>query len=202
MSSRNKTKKRQVTNFETVGAKNVGNGTPVVNPAILQAYSLIQKKDYVGAANMLGSAGHDTQVRNVLGVCLMRLGRIDEAVKIYRSFVLQPGTVYERANVSGAAKRNFATALLLKGLPSGAVTVLDDMHDPEHPMAVRLYSALKRWEKSLSWFRWLDWKINAIHPANCNVPIDFEPGELDIQVPAQRPVGPSKPSTGPMKLAA
>ncbi len=183
MSARTKTKnykKQQASNNQTVGAQNAGNRHHRLNPALQRAWGLIQKSDYAGAAALLAAAGRDPQVRNALGVCLMRMGSVDKAVDVFRSFVLMPGTVLERREVSNASKRNFATALLMKGFPSGALSVLADIHDPDHPMAVRLYSAIKQWEKSLSWFRWLDWKLNRVEPGKCQVPLDFEPGEFDF----------------------
>ncbi len=132
----------------------------------------------------------------------MRMGCIEKAVDVFRSFVLIPDTVLERTDVSHAAKRNFATALLMKGSPSGALSVLAEIHDPDHLMAVRLYSAIKKWENSLSWFRWLDWKLNRIEPTKCHVPLDFEPGELDFDVHAQRPVELGTSGKGSSQLAA
>jgi hypothetical protein len=173
-----------------------------MHPVLRQANSLIQKKDYTGAANLLASAGRDPQVRNALGVCLMRSGRIDQAVDVFRSFVLMPGSVMERPDVSNACKRNFATALLMKGFPSGALAVLAETREPEHLMEIRLRSAIKQWEKSLSWFRRLDWKMNWIEPRNCHVPIDFEPGEFDVQVQLQRPVDPGRTNKTAPKVAA
>ncbi len=201
MSARTNTKKNQASNSHAVGTQNAGNETPTLNPALRQAYGLIQKNDYAGAANLLAAAGRDPQVRNVLGVCLMRMGCIEKAVDVFRSFVLMPGTVLERADVSNASKRNFATALLMKGLPSGALSVLAEIHDPDHLMAVRLYSAIKQWEKTLSWFFWLDWKLNGVEPAKCHVPLAFEPGELDFDVHTQHSVEPGTPRKRSLKLA-
>ncbi len=137
-----------------------------------------------------------------MGVCLMRAGRVENAVDVYRAFVLTPGTLLERPDVNNAYKRNFATALLIRGLPSGALTVLKDTREPDHPMAVRLYAAIKQWEKSLSWLRRLDWKINSIEPANCRIPLDFEPGEFDFDVQIEQPVTPGKPDGNEPNIAA
>jgi hypothetical protein len=194
-------KKNKASQFPSVAPQTTASDTPALNPAIKQASSLIQKKEYARAANLLAAAGYEPQVRMTLGVCLMRIGCVDRAVDLFRSLVLMPGTVQERSDVSNAAKRNFATALLMKGLPSGALSVLTETHNLDHPMAVRLNSAIKQWEKSLSWFRWLDWKLNGIEPANCKVLIDFEPGEFDFEVLAKRPVDPDKPDQAVLKLA-
>lgn len=172
------------------------------SPAIQRACTLIKKGDYSGAANLLAAAGRDPQIRNTHGVCLMRAGRVDAAVDLYRSFVLVPGTLLERTDVSNAYKRNFATALLMKGLPSGALVVLKETREPNHPIAVQIRASIKQWEKSLSWLKRLDWKFNAIEPRNCHVPIDFEPGEFDFHVELQRPAKPEKPTKIGPKVAA
>ncbi len=160
-----------------------------MHPALARAITRIQKSDYHGAAELLRSAGRDTSVRNTLGVCLLRLGQVDEALSVFRQFVLLPGNVTERPDISNACKRNFATALLLKGSPSGALTVIQETREANHPMAVRIGQSIQRWEKSLSWLRRLDWKLNRIEPPHCQVPIDFEPGEFEFDVVQRQPDG-------------
>lgn len=192
-----------VKNRKQASAPDASNGTPTQgNAAFQKAWSLIQRNDYSTAANLLASAGHDIHVRNALGVCMMRSGKVDQAVDLFRSFVLMPGSLIERPEVSNACKRNFATALLMKGLPSGAMSVLAETHDHEHMVAVRLYAAVKQWEQSLSWFRRLDWKLNGVEPSDCRVSIDFEPGEFDFEIQPPRPIGPVKPRKTASKLAA
>lgn len=175
--------------------------TPL-SPSIQRACTLINKDDYIGAANLLAAAGRDPQTRNAQAVCLMRAGRFDAAVDVYRSFILVQGSLLERKDVSNAYKRNFATALLMKGLPSGALAVLKATGEPNHPMAIQLYGAIKRWEKSLSWLKRMDWKFNAIEPRKCIVPMDFEPGEFDFYVERQRPAKPETPANADPKVAA
>ncbi|WP_417729981.1 tetratricopeptide repeat protein [Rosistilla oblonga] len=151
------------------------------NQVFERVASLVRESDYDEAVEVLRAAGFDIQIRNALGVCLMRAGRPEEAVAVFRQFVLQADGVSERKELSNAYKRNFATALLMKGSPSGAVSVLTETHELDHPMAVRISGAIRSWAKSLSWWRRFDWKINGIEPANCHVPLDFEPGEFDFE---------------------
>jgi hypothetical protein len=203
MSARTNTKKsnKQSNSKGTPSVTATGGSPSSMHPALRQAKLLIQKNDYTGAANLLAAAGRDPQVRNALGVCLLRTGRIDQAVDVFRSFVLMPGSVMERPDVSKACRRNFATALLMKGFPSGALAVLAEIREPEHIMDIRLRSAIKQWEKSLSWFRRLDWKMNGIEPRNCHVPIDFQPGEFDERF-LQVSVDPGNPNNSDPKVAA
>lgn len=148
------------------------------SPALPTALGLVQKGDYQAAANILRSAGRDIPTRNALGVCLLRLRQVEEALDTFRAFVLSPDSVSERPEVGNACKRNFATALLLSGSPSGAREVLIASNELDHEMAIKIMDAIHAWERRLSWWRWLDWKINRIEPKNCVVTIDFEPGEF------------------------
>ena len=164
--------------------------------AIERSIELINHNDYLSAARLLLAAGYDPDVHNLLGVCLMRLGEFEQAVQVYRQLVLMPGSVLERPDINEVYKRNFATALLLKGFPSGALEVLAAMQDSYSLRAVQIRAAIVKWEKSLSLLRWLDWKINAIEPPCCKVAIDFEPGEIELDTAQLRPDGSARPDVG------
>ena len=114
--------------------------------------------------------------------------------------MLNPGTTTIRFDVDDLTKINFATALMLKGTPSGALDVLAELRTPEMLPAVRLRAAIIQWSKSLSWWRRWDWKFNRIDPPNARVPIDFEPGEFIFAV--QRKSGDSPTNPTAPKLAA
>lgn len=203
MSARNHTKNQsQNAEDHSVEIRRPSPSATPLSPAIQRACTLIKKEEYAGAANLLAAAGRDPQTRNAQAVCLMRAGRVDAAVDVYRSFILIHGSLLERNDVSVVYKRNFATALLLKGLPSGALAVLKAAGEPDHPVAIQIRAAIKRWEKSLSWFKRMDWKFNAIEPRNCTVPIDFQPGEFDFYIEPQRSAKSEKPDRNDPKVAA
>ena len=200
MSARTHKHTRNQTRFLASAAK-LKNAAPL-HPAIARVSNLIRRRDYQAAAELLRSAGRDPLVRNTLGVCLLRFGHVEEALAVFRQFVLTPGSVTERSDVSNACKRNFAMALLMKGSPSGALDVITETREPDHPMAVRIREAVKSWEKSLSWLRRIDWKLNRIEPPRCQVPIDFEPGEFEFEFETdtvQRQF--DKPSDNSLELA-
>lgn len=135
--------------------------------------------DYAAMAFQLLKATRNDETLNRLGVCYLRLGKADEAVKVYRQIALQAGGVCERTGLSELYARNFATALLLAGLPSGCLLVLRGLADQRHERVVALYAAVRAWEKSLPFLRRWDWRLNSVDPPNARVPIDFEPGEMD-----------------------
>lgn len=119
---------------------------------------------------------HSPPAANARAVCLMRLGHADQAVSIYRSMLLASGVII-RENAPVTYVVNFATALLLAGNPAGAVATLDDLHQPDHPSAVRLRGAIARWRKSLGFKRRLLLAVTGDAPGE-PVRLDFPPGEL------------------------
>lgn len=144
-------------------------------------------KHYEKALSISGKqGGQDLAVVNARGVCLMRLGRHEEAVALFRNLVLQPGCTWMRGDRPGYYKCNFATALLLSGRPSGCLAVLHELGSEAPTAALTLRAAIKRWESGLSLWSWLDWKLNGIDPHNVRIPTDFEPGQF-VQEPA--PIG-------------
>ncbi len=134
--------------------------------------------DYARLAAKLSAGRRDPESLNMLAVCQLRLGNIAEAVRIYRGLVLQPGCTWERADVPAVFKRNFATALLLSGLPGGCVSVLQGLRETDQPRCRELYAAIRRWERSLTFIQRWDWRLNGIAPKNSRIAIDFEPGEF------------------------
>ncbi len=108
---------------------------------------------------------------------------MEEAISILRSLVMPPGCTWTRPDAPNMFKRNFATALLLAGHPSGCLELLAEMRDEQHPRVQQMRAAIKRWEKTLSFFQWLNWWTGRIEPANRPVAIDFIPGELEGELP-------------------
>jgi hypothetical protein len=122
-------------------------------------------------------AGASPQFTNAKGVCLLRLGRAEPAVQIYRTLVLQAGCVWTRPDRPLHFKTNFATALLMTGHPGGCLDVLHEIGN-EHPHAALLRSAVKSWSRSLPLWRRIDWWINHIEPDNVAITVDFVPGDF------------------------
>ncbi|MCC9643338.1 tetratricopeptide repeat protein [Rhodopirellula sp. JC740] len=151
-------------------------------PTLHHAYSLIQKGRYEDAVASLNSAGKSYEVRSALGVCLMRLGRSEAALGVFRQFVLDGNGITDREGVPEHCKRNFATALLMNGLAAGAWSVLSQLQERQNRRRLEMLSAIREWEKTLSWWRWIDWKLNRITASDVTIPLPFEPGELGFPV--------------------
>lgn len=132
------------------------------------------------AIDLLRAANSNPTTKNALAVCLMRTGQVDEAVRILRSLTLNPGSTWERADVPSLYKRNFATALLMAGLPAGCLSVIRTLPDLSHPRCQEIEADVRAWARSLPfWKRW-DWRLNQIEPKNAVIPLSFVPGELEI----------------------
>lgn len=135
--------------------------------------------DYAKLAAKLSASDRSPQTLSRLGVCHLRLGNASEAVRIYRGLVLQPGCTWERTDIPPVYRLNYATALLLAGQPAGCIEVLQSKTLADHPRALELKAAIKRWERSLGFFKRWDWRLNGVTPKDCHIELDFEPGEFE-----------------------
>ncbi|WP_404305566.1 tetratricopeptide repeat protein [Neorhodopirellula lusitana] len=147
----------------------------------------IEQRDYDKACDQLRTCPSSPLVAEALSVCLMRSGRVEEALNLLRTLVLNSSSTTLRPEATDSMLVNLATALMLKGIPSGAMETLSDVQDCNHPAAIQLRNAISNWCAGLSWWRRWDWKLNRIDPPNAIVPIDFEPGELTFALPVVEP---------------
>ena len=167
--------------------------TQPANSALSRALRQIADGKYRKALDLLRSAGSDLQVQNAIGVCLLRLDRIEDANLLFRKLVLAPGCTWMRPNVPTIYKTNFATALLMSGQPSGCEEILADLGDPSHPSVQRLSKAIDQWVNSLTFWQKLNWWVGRIEPKTCHVHLDFVPGELEVDVVLRRDQQPTVP---------
>ncbi|MCA9123556.1 MAG: tetratricopeptide repeat protein [Planctomycetaceae bacterium] len=117
--------------------------------------------------------------QNTRGVQLLRAGNVEEAVSVLRPLVMPPGCCWTRPDAPFLFRRNFATALLLAGHPSGCTQLLAEMRDEAHPRVQQIRAAIGKWEKTLSLLQWVNWKTGWIDPVNRPVTLDFLAGEFD-----------------------
>lgn len=153
--------------------------------------------NYPKALSLLLSAGSEWQVRNATGVCLMRLGRSQDAIPHFRAIVLAPGCTWTRPNTPVIYQTNYATALLMSGHPSGCEEILADVVDKSHPQVQLLRNAIDGWVHSLSFWQKLNWRFGRVEPKHCQVSIEFVPGDFeDETVLRTEPQTPRASSTG------
>ncbi len=151
---------------------------PNSNPAQEKVRRLIESGRYDVALGQLRSGKLSPENQNALGVCLLRLGRFEDAVRVYRGLVLNGGSTLSRADAPPLHRLNFATALMLSGHVCGGMEILHELHDEQNPAVKRLRDAINAWQKSLTWWQKFNWQFGRFEPARRPLQLDFLPGEL------------------------
>jgi Flp pilus assembly protein TadD len=140
---------------------------------------LLESTRVAEALQLLASCNaKDWRVQNARGVCLMRLGRIEEAIRIFRDLTLEAGSIIMKSNLDPQVQLNFATALLLDQNVEGCERVLAEIEaNSESGLSVTepLRSALRDRECNLTWKQKLLVWITRRHPM---VRLNFPPGEI------------------------
>lgn len=147
--------------------------------ALQRVLRYVSAGEFEKALDVLATAGKSARLQNARGVCLMRLGRTEPAIRVFREFLLNPGSTWMRPDLPTVYKANYATALLVGGHPSGALEILGEIKDAAHPSVQRLRAAIRDWEASLSFWQRLNWRFGKIEPSGRPVQLDFPPGEFD-----------------------
>jgi hypothetical protein len=151
-----------------------------VDPVFERAMRFVQAGNLERAFHLLDAGGRDTHLRNARGVCLMRLGKHEDAARVLRELVLGPGCTWMRSDLPVAYKTNFATALFLSDHAAGCLEILAEINDEQHPSVQRLRGAIKKWQSTMSFWQWLNWKVSRIAPDSHPATIDYPSGEFDI----------------------
>lgn len=161
----------------------------------------VEASNYEKALDLLNSAARSPEARNARGVCLLRLGRYQDAMRLYRDLVMAPGGTWLRGDVPLHQKFNYAVSLLLGGHPAGCLEVLADINEREHPMNLTIRAAIRKWEASLPFFARLNWKFGKIEPANHPVRVDFLPGDFGFPVSRTETTPPTSPPGTSLRTA-
>jgi hypothetical protein len=162
---------------------NAHNRSTACDEILPRAAKLIAEKKYQKAVDLLNAKGlRESSHQNMKGVCLMRLGLYDDAVRLFRSLVMVPGSTQIRQDAPVLHKINFATALLLSGCASGCTEVLTEIHQDQDPYVRQVRAAIDNWVSQMTILQKLSWWTGRIEPVNRPVKIDFEPGDLGIDI--------------------
>ena len=129
------------------------------------------------ALNLLKHLGQNSaSSKNIKSVCLLRLGRIHEAISILSEITFQ-GNICVPPDTPVVFQTNFATAMLMANNKEAAISVVERLDDNQHPAVARIRNAIKKWEKGLNIFQRLLSKAG-IYPRRA-IPLDFVPGDID-----------------------
>jgi hypothetical protein len=115
-------------------------------------------------------------MENARGVCLMRLGKTEQAVKVLQEVVFPQGNICVPPGIPVIYQTNFATAMLMINNVESAISILNQLDDRQHPAVAKLSVAIKRWEKNIGLVGRLLCLLG-IYP-NKSVVLDFPPGEI------------------------
>lgn len=125
----------------------------------------------------LARSRSNASMRNASGVCLMRMGKPDEAVRIYRGLVLDRTGLFLRDQVPMTFKINYALALMLSGHPVGGINILEELASDNHPSLQLVREAVQDWKSQLSFLQKLGLKLG-VDP-NRPVVLRLPPGVLE-----------------------
>ncbi len=149
-----------------------------INTVLVKAQSLLDQGQTAEALEMLSFCGRNTHgIENAKGVCLLRLGRYDAALKILRELVFPRGAFSIPDDTPTVFRTNYITAMLLSGSVMTAGELLKDVPDRSHSAVQRLKTAIRQWRRSLPWWRQLLLWVGA-YPDK-PVRLDYPPGDLD-----------------------
>ena len=144
--------------------------------AIERVRELLNKDRPEDALKFIEHLDQKTPVmENARGVCLMRLGKIEEAVSVLRDIAFQ-GYICIPTDTPVLYQINFATAMLLSKNNDGALDILNKLDEKEHPEISKLKEAIRGWVKGLNFIEKCGYYIG-LYP-NKRVTIDFAPGEI------------------------
>jgi hypothetical protein len=144
--------------------------------AIEHVRELLSRDHPYDALKFIEHLGQKTPVmENARGVCLMRLGKIEEAVSVLRDIAFQ-GYICIPTDTPALYQINFATAMLLSKQNDSAFDILNKLDEKVHPEASKLKEAIRRWVKVLNFIEKCAYYIG-LYP-NKRVTIDFPPGEV------------------------
>lgn len=139
------------------------------------------------ALQLLKSDGRLTDAAiNARSVCLMRLGRGEDARKALRTTVMQSECTWMKPDVPVIYRTNFCMALLLSGHPQGCLSLLMDIKEQDHPSVQRVRQALEAWQRGLTFWQRLQWKVG-IEPETQFV-LDSVPGDFIEPLVTSRPI--------------
>lgn len=152
------------------------NATQKKSSAIEDIRELLNQNLPLEALKFIDHLGQKTsELENARGVCLMRAGKINEAVAALRENVFM-GHICIPSDAPVLYKINFATAMILANNKSAAFSILAQLNKNEHPYISMLKESVNQWLKSLNILERLSYHFGFY--SNKPINLDFQPGEI------------------------
>lgn len=178
-------------------SKPTSNKRSTQSPTYLKAIDYLNQGKVEAALQLSANNGGDPALTNLHGVCLMRLGKYEQATSVFRGLVVQPGAGWIQPGTPTPYKVNFALAQFLTGKFQAGAELLTEADDETHPAVIRVRQCIRHWEKSLTIWQWINWKFGGSHPKGTRFPLDFQPGVLEEGVVMEIEPAPSS-TTSPV----
>lgn len=118
---------------------------------------------------------------NAYGVCLLRLGKVYEALTLFNEITLDSKTLQVRQDAPDIFKVNLATARLMAKNPAGCLEAMRTVRDKKTEYCGCLLRAIRRWSKSLPMLQRLAWRLGYL--PKIPIRLDFVPGEFESNNP-------------------
>ncbi len=156
------------------------------NTLLNRAREMLDQGQVEAALDVLDSCGQSSRtIQNAKGVCMMRLGRHELAMKIFRDLVFPGGSFAIPDETPTIFRSNYATSLLLVDNVVTGLQILGQIPDRQHPAVVHLKAAVRKWKASMSWLTRIGLLIGITPQKPFNM--DSSPGALLIPSSGERP---------------
>jgi hypothetical protein len=152
--------------------------SPDVANLLERAKSLLQEQCPEQALGLLDSTRLKSPwLINAKGVCLLRLGKAEQAVELFKGLAGASGVYILKFDAPITFKTNYATALLAANDLKRCLHVLHEIGKEDNPTVTQLRSAIQQWKRSLSLWQKIGWYLGE-YPQR-PVTLNFLLGELE-----------------------
>jgi predicted Zn-dependent protease len=137
---------------------------------------LLDNGEYEKALWFVDHVGQDNSLmKNARGVCLMRQGNIEPAIKLLRDLNFA-GQICIPSDTPPLYQANYATALLMKGYNQEAMEILAGLKARQHPYVAAMHETIAEWKRGLNLFQRLGCLLR-LYPRK-QVSLKYPPGSL------------------------
>ncbi len=137
------------------------------------------------ALEYLDHVGQTTpEFQNARAVCLMRLGKVPQAVSLLRDLVFR-GNICIPSDAPVLYLINFATAMLLANYKDGAMPILKGLDARRYPQVGELKEAIERWVRGLNFLERCGYHLG-LYPGK-PIRMDFPLGRIEHMEADERP---------------
>lgn len=145
---------------------------PTVDHTLREVETLLASLHTEEALTLLGRQPMDDRRQNAKAVCLLRLGRFEEAGRVLADLILQQGSLVLKPGLPVAYLLNFATSLFLTRDVDEALRFITEAGYVGYrdPRLIEFGLAIRAWKRALPWrakLKWI-WSGRAPSPTSPN----------------------------------